>query len=60
MSMSHRACLLLVVMVVLPMQSIGGNNDGAYTLYMFPLTPRAPCPWFGMLAVFRAMAAEVR
>jgi hypothetical protein len=44
---------LPVVMVVLPMQSIGGNNDGTYTLYMFPLTPRAlglacrPCsgPW---------------
>jgi hypothetical protein len=40
-------------MVVLPMQSIGGNNDGTYTLYMFPLMPRAlglacrPCsgPW---------------
>jgi hypothetical protein len=27
-----------VVMVVLTMQSIGGNNNGTYTLYMFPLT----------------------
>ncbi len=48
-----RACLLPVVMVVLPMQSIGGNNDGTYTLYMSPLRPHAlglacrPCsgPW---------------
>ncbi len=28
-------------MVVLSMQSISGNNNGTYTLYMFPLTPRA-------------------
>ncbi len=35
------ACSLLVVMVVLTMQSIGVNNNGIYTLYMFPLTPRA-------------------
>ena len=47
------SCMFVAVMVVLPMQSIGGNNDGTYTLYMFPLTPRAlglacrPCsgPW---------------
>ncbi len=50
---NRRAYSLPVVMVVLPMQSIGGNNDGTYTLYMFPLMPRAlglacrPCsgPW---------------
>ncbi len=40
-------------MVVLSMQSISGNNDGTYTLYMFPFMPLAlglacrPCsgPW---------------
>ncbi len=52
-STNCRACSLPVVMVVLPMQSIGGNNNGTYMLYMFSLTPRAlglaclPCsgPW---------------
>jgi hypothetical protein len=40
-STNRRACLSLVVMVVPLMRSIGGNNDGVYTLHMFPLTPRA-------------------
>jgi hypothetical protein len=51
--MNRHAYLLLVVIVVPLMQSIGGNNDGTYMFYMFPLTPHAlglacrPCsgPW---------------
>ncbi len=47
------SCMFVAGRVVLPMQSIGGDNDGTYTSYMFPLTPRAlglagrPCsgPW---------------
>ncbi len=47
------ACSSPVLIIVPLMQSIGGNNDGTYMLYMFPLTPRAlglacwPClgPW---------------
>ncbi len=29
-------------------------------IYVVYVLPHAPCPWFGMLTVFRAMAAEVR
>ncbi len=29
-------------------------------IYFVYVPPHAPCPWFGMLAMFRAMAAEVR
>ncbi len=29
-------------------------------IYVVYVPPHAPCPWFGMLAMFRAMAAEVR
>ncbi len=29
-------------------------------IYIVYVPPHAPCPWFGMLAMFRAMAAEVR
>ncbi len=29
-------------------------------LYDVYVPPHAPCPWFGMSAMFRAMAAEVR
>ncbi len=47
------ACLSPVLIVVPLMQSIGGNDDGTCTLYMFPLMRRAlglacqPCsgPW---------------
>jgi hypothetical protein len=39
--MDHHACLLPVVMVVMLMQSIGGNNLTTYMLYMFPLMPHA-------------------
>jgi hypothetical protein len=28
-------------------------------IYVVYVPPHAPCPWFGMLAMFRAMAAEV-
>jgi hypothetical protein len=28
-------------------------------IYVVYVPPHAPCPWFGMSAVFRAMAAEV-
>ncbi len=28
-------------------------------IYIVYAPPHAPCPWFGMSAVFRAMAAEV-
>jgi hypothetical protein len=48
---------LPVVIAVPPMQSISGNNDGTYTMYVLR---DDPCPWFGMSAMFRAMAAEVR
>jgi hypothetical protein len=39
--MNCRAQLSPVMMVVQSMQSISGNNDSTYTLYMFPLTPCA-------------------
>ncbi len=50
---NHCACMLPVMVIVPPMQSIGGNNKGTYTLYMSPLMPQAlglvcpPCsePW---------------
>ncbi len=29
-------------------------------IYVVYVPPHAPCPWFGMSAMFRAMAAEVR
>jgi hypothetical protein len=29
-------------------------------IYIVYVPPHAPCPWFGMLAMLRAMAAEVR
>ncbi len=29
-------------------------------IYIVYVPPHAPCPWFGMSAMFRAMAAEVR
>ncbi len=29
-------------------------------IYVLYVPPHAPCPWFGMSAMFRAMAAEVR
>ena len=29
-------------------------------IYVVYVPPQAPCPWFGMSAMFRAMAAEVR
>jgi hypothetical protein len=29
-------------------------------IYILYVPPHALCPWFGMLAMFRAMAAEVR
>ncbi len=29
-------------------------------IYVVYVPPHAPCPWFGMSAVFRAMAAEIR
>jgi hypothetical protein len=29
-------------------------------IYVVYVPLHAPCPWFGMLAMFRAMAAEVR
>jgi hypothetical protein len=29
-------------------------------IYIVYVPPQAPCPWFGMSAMFRAMAAEVR
>ena len=35
---NHHPWCLLVVMVVLPMQSISGNNEGTHTLYMAPLS----------------------
>ncbi len=45
-------------MVVPPMQSISGNNDGTYTLYMVP--PHSRYTQFAMLAMFGASAAEVQ
>jgi hypothetical protein len=46
-----RAQSLLVMMVIWPTQSIGGNNSGTYTLYMSPLMARAlgltHRPWSG-------------
>jgi hypothetical protein len=50
--MNPHACLLPVLIIVSLMQSIGSNNDSTYTLYV---PPHAPCPWFGLLAIFRAM-----
>jgi hypothetical protein len=29
-------------------------------IYVVYVPPHTPCPWFGMSAMFRAMAAEVR
>jgi hypothetical protein len=29
-------------------------------IYVDYVLPHTPCPWFGMSAMFRAMAAEVR
>ena len=29
-------------------------------IYIVYVSPHAPCPWFGMPAMFTAMAAEVR
>ncbi len=29
-------------------------------IYVVYVSPHTPCPWFGMSAMFRAMAAEVR
>jgi hypothetical protein len=69
-----RACLLLGLIIVPLMQSIGSNNDSAYMLYMFSLTPCAlglacrPClgPWqlkFGeyylALKDFRGLGASI-
>ncbi len=45
-SMNCCAWWSLVAMVIQPMQSIGGNNDGTYTSYISPLTAHAlglPC-----------------
>ncbi len=28
-------------------------------IYIVYVPPHAPCPWFGMLAMFRAMAAKI-
>jgi hypothetical protein len=39
--MNCLACWLPAVMVVLLIQSIDGNYDGTYTLYMFLLIPPA-------------------
>ncbi len=44
-------------MVVPPMQSISGNNNSTYTLYM--VTPHSQYARFAMPAMFRASAAEV-
>jgi len=47
--MNRSPCCSPVVMVVPPTQSISGNNDGTYTLYMAPLMtgmlglPCRPC-----------------
>ncbi len=45
-------------MVVPPMQSISGNNNGTYTLYMVP--PHGRYGRFAMPAMYGALAAEVR
>jgi hypothetical protein len=34
-----------------------GQRGHIYVVYV---PPHAPCPWFGMSAMFRAMEAEVR
>jgi hypothetical protein len=48
---NHRAQLLPAVMVIRPMQSVGGNNGGTYMLYMSPVMARvlglAHRPWSG-------------
>ncbi len=45
-------------MIVPPMQSISGNNDGTYMSYMLP--PHGRYARFAMPAMFGASAAEVR
>jgi hypothetical protein len=44
----------------------GGTADAEHQgqqrrhIYVVYVPPHAPCPWFGMSAMFRAMATDVR
>jgi hypothetical protein len=44
-------------MVIPPTQSIGGNNDGTYVMYV---APHSPCAWIDMSAMIRHIALRLK